>query len=157
MFVFFLLGGRYLEMIARQKAVQGVEEVGEALPSFAERIAGWPGESAGERVPTSQLLAGDVLRVRPGEVIPVDGVVVEGRGEANEALLTGESMPVPKAVGDRVTGGSINVSSPLLLRVEHVGDATRLAAIRRLMERAATEKPRIAALSDRVAVYFIVT
>ncbi len=54
---------------------------------------------------------------------------VEGRGEANEALLTGESMPVPKAVGDRVTGGSINVSSALLVRVEQVGDATRLAAI----------------------------
>ena len=157
MFVFFLLGGRYLEMIARQKAVRGVEELGKALPSFAERIAGWPGDSAGERVPTSQLLAGDVLRVRPGEVIPVDGVVVEGRGEANEALLTGESMPVPKAVGDRVTGGSINVSSPLLVRVEQVGDATRLAAIRRLMERAATEKPRIATLSDRVAAYFIVS
>jgi len=155
--VFFLLGGRYLEMIARQKAVRGVEELGKALPSFAERIAGWPGDSAGERVPTSQLLAGDVLRVRPGEVIPVDGVVVEGRGEANEALLTGESMPVPKAVGDRVTGGSINVSSPLLVRVEQVGDATRLAAIRRLMERAATEKPRIATLSDRVAAYFIVS
>ncbi len=157
MFVFFLLGGRYLEMIARQKAVRGVEELGKALPSFAERIAGWPGESAGERVPTSQLVAGDVLRVRPGEVIPVDGLVVEGRGEANEALLTGESMPVPKAVGDRVTGGSINVSSPLLVRVEQVGDATRLAAIRRLMERAATEKPRIASLSDRIAAYFIVT
>ncbi|HNB46007.1 MAG TPA: cation-translocating P-type ATPase, partial [Burkholderiaceae bacterium] len=92
-----------------------------------------------------------------GEVIPVDGVVVEGRGEANESLLTGESMPVPKAVGDRVTGGSINVSSPLLVRVEQVGDATRLAAIRRLMERAATEKPRIASLSDRIAAYFIVT
>ncbi len=157
MFVFFLLGGRYLEMLARQKAVRGVEELGKALPSFAERIDGWPQQGAGERVPTSQLVAGDVVRVRPGEAIPVDGVVVEGVGEANEALLTGESLPVPKGVGDRVTGGSINVSSPLLLRVEHVGDATRLAAIRRLMERAATEKPRIATVSDRVAVYFIFT
>ncbi len=157
MFVFFLLGGRYLEMIARQRAVRGVEELGKALPSFAERIEGWPQRSAGDRVPTSQLVAGDVVRVRPGEVMPVDGVVVEGVGEANEALLTGESVPVTKRVGDAVTGGSINVSSPLLLRVEQVGDSTRLAAIRRLMERAASEKPRIAALSDRVAVYFIVT
>ena len=157
MFVFFLLGGRYLEMIARQKAVRGVEELGKALPSFAERLARWPQQSVGERVPTSQLVPGDVLRVRAGEVIPVDGVVVEGRSEANEALLTGESMPVPKTVGEHVTGGSINVSSPLLLRVEQVGDATRLAAIRRLMERAATEKPRIASLSDRVAAWFIVT
>ncbi|WEN43232.1 putative copper-importing P-type ATPase A [Thauera sp. GDN1] len=157
MFVFFLLGGRYLEMLARQKAVRGVEELGKALPSFAERLAGWPGQGTGERVPTAQLVPGDIVRVRPGEVIPVDGVVVEGVGEANEALLTGESLPVSKQVGDRLTGGSINVSSPLLLRVEHVGDATRLAAIRRLMERAAGEKPRIATLSDRVAVYFIVT
>jgi Cu2+-exporting ATPase len=157
MFVFFLLGGRYLEMLARQKAVRGVEELGKALPSFAERIDGWPQQATGDRVPTSQLVAGDIVRVRPGEAIPVDGIVVEGLGEANEALLTGESLPVPKGLGDRVTGGSINVSSPLLLRVEHVGDATRLAAIRRLMERAATEKPRIAAVSDRVAVYFIIT
>src|SRR5690606_33725837 len=111
----------------------------------------------GERVPSAQLVAGDVLRVRPGEVIPADGVVVEGRGEVNEALLTGESRPVPKAVGAQLTGGSINVSSPLLFRVEQVGEGTRLAAIRRLMERAATEKPRVAAISDRVAVYFIVT
>lgn len=157
MFVFFLLGGRYLEMIARQRAVRGVEELGKALPSFAERIAAWPQQTVAERVPTSQLVAGDVVRVRPGEVIPVDGVVVEGVGEANEALLTGESMPVPKRVGDRLTGGSINISSPLLLRVENVGDATRLEAIRRLMERAASEKPRVATVADRVAVYFIVT
>ncbi|MGD9870677.1 MAG: heavy metal translocating P-type ATPase [Thauera sp.] len=157
MFVFFLLGGRYLEMVARQRAMRGVEELGKALPSFAERVRAWPAQTASERVPTSRLMPGDVLRVRPGEVIPADGLVVEGVGEANEALLTGESMPVPKRVGDRVTGGSINVSSPLLLRVEHVGDATRLAAIRRLMERAATDKPRIATLSDRVAAWFIVT
>ncbi|MCM8566911.1 heavy metal translocating P-type ATPase [Thauera linaloolentis] len=157
MFVFFLLGGRYLEMIARQKAVRGVEELGKVLPSFAERLAGWPAQAAGERVPTSQLAIGDVLRVRPGEVIPADGVVVEGVGEVNEALLTGESLPVAKHVGDALTGGSINISSPLLFRVEHVGDSTRLAAIRRLMERAAMEKPRVATQSDKVAGWFILT
>jgi Cu2+-exporting ATPase len=157
MFVFFLLGGRYLEMIARQKAVRGVEELGKVLPSFAERLAGWPAQTTGDRVPTAQLEPGDILRVRPGEVIPADGVVVDGVGEVNEALLTGESVPIAKRAGDSLTGGSINVSSPLLFRVEHVGDATRLAAIRRLMERAATEKPRVATQSDRVAAWFIVT
>ncbi|HRP25672.1 heavy metal translocating P-type ATPase [Thauera sp.] len=157
MFVFFLLGGRYLEMLARQKAVRGVEELGKVLPSFAERLAGWPQQAGGERIPTSQLAPGDIVRVRPGEVVPADGVVVEGVGEVNESLLTGESLPVPKAAGARLTGGSINVSSPLLLRVQQIGDATRLAAIRRLMERAASEKPRIATQSDRVAAYFIVT
>ena len=157
MFVFFLLGGRYLEMVARQKAVRGVEELGKLIPSFAERLPDWPAQTGAERVPTSQLARDDVLRVRPGEVIPADGVLVEGVGEVNEALLTGESLPVPKRAGDRLTGGSINVSSPLLLRVEQVGEATRLAAIHRLMERAASEKPRVAMQSDRVAAWFIGT
>lgn len=156
MFVFFLLGGRYLEMLARQKAVRGVEELGKVLPAFAERLANWPAPQ-GERVPVAQLAPGDVVRVRPGEVIPADGVVIDGVGEANEALLTGESRPVAKARGAPLTGGSINISSPLVFRVEGVGESTRLAAIRRLMERAATEKPRVATQSDRVAVIFIVT
>ncbi len=155
MFVFFLLGGRYLEMLARQKAVRGVEELGKVLPAFAERLAAWPAPEA-ERVPVSQLVPGDVLRVRPGETVAADGVVISGSGEVNEALLTGESRPVPKGVGVALTGGSINVSSPLVYRVEQVGDATRLAAIRRLMERAATDKPRVATLADRVAVVFII-
>lgn len=155
MFVFFLLCGRYLEMIARQRAVRGVEELGKVLPAFAERLPGWP-SLTGERVPVSQLAVGDVLRVRPGEVVPADGVVIDGRSDANEALLTGESLPVPKSVGSEVTGGSINISSPLAIRVEQTGDSTRLAAIQRLMERAASEKPAIAQQSDKVAVVFIV-
>jgi Cu2+-exporting ATPase len=155
MFVFFLLGGRYLEMLARQRAVRGIEELGKVLPAFSERLPHWP-RPGGERVPVSQLAPGDHVRVRPGEVVPVDGIVVEGVSEANEALLTGESRPVFKGTGAPLTGGSINVSSPLVLRVEQVGDATRLAAIRRLMERAASEKPRLATLSDRLAARFVV-
>jgi Cu2+-exporting ATPase len=156
MFVFFLLGGRYLEMLARQKAVRGIEELGKVLPAFTERLPRWPATEA-ERTPVSQLVPGDIVRVRPGEVVPADGVVVDGVSAANEALLTGESQAVPKTPGSPVTGGSINISSPLVLRVEQVGDDTRLAAIRRLMERAATEKPRLATLSDKGAAYFIVT
>lgn len=155
MFVFFLLCGRYLEMLARQKAIRGVEEMGKVLPAFAERFAAWPGGD-GERVAVSQLVPGDVVRVRPGEVMPADGVVVAGVSEANEALLTGESRPVPKGVGSGVTGGAINIASPLFVRLEHVGDSTRLAAIRRLMERAATERPRVVEQADRVAAWFIV-
>jgi Cu2+-exporting ATPase len=156
MFVFFLLGGRYLEMLARQKAVRGIEELGKVLPAFAERLPCWPRPEA-ERVPVSQLVPGDVVRVRPGEVVPGDGTVIDGVGEANEALLTGESRAVPKEAGAPLIGGSINISSPLVLKIEQVGDDTRLAAIRRLMERAATEKPRLATFSDKGAAYFIVT
>jgi P-type Cu2+ transporter len=154
MFVFLLLCGRYLEMLARQKAVRGVEELGKVLPVFAERIAHDTGQSS--RVPVSQLAPGDHVRVRPGEVIPADGVVLEGVSEANEALLTGESRPVVKQQGAGVTGGSINVASPLLIEIRQVGDSTRLAAIRRLMDRAAAERPAIATQSDKVARIFIV-
>lgn len=153
MFVFFLLCGRYLEMLARQKAVRGVEELGKVLPMFAERIGGAEGT---ERVPVSQLVPGDRVRVRPGEVIAADGVVIEGVSEANEALLTGESRPVVKQPGADVTGGSINITSPMTIEIRQVGDSTRLAAIRKLMDRAAAERPRIATQSDRVARVFVV-
>ncbi len=155
MFVFFLLCGRYVEMLARQKAVRGVEELGKALPAFAERLAAYP-LPEGERVPVSQLVAGDIIRIKPGETVPADGVVIDGNSEANEALLTGESRPVPKAPGAEVTGGSLNIGSPLTVRVSRTGDNTRLAAIRHLMERASAEKPRVVQQADRVAAYFIV-
>ncbi|HRQ47259.1 MAG TPA: heavy metal translocating P-type ATPase [Rhodocyclaceae bacterium] len=154
MFVFLLLCGRYLEMLARQKAVRGVEELGKVIPVFAERLEAM--SAHGTRVPVSQLVPGDRVRVRPGEVIPSDGLVLEGESEANEALLTGESRPVVKRAGASVTGGSINVASPLVIRVTQVGDATRLAAIRRLMDRAAADRPAIATQADRVARVFIV-
>lgn len=155
MFVFFLLCGRYVEMLARQKAVRGVEELGKALPAFAEKLAAWP-SPAGDKVPVSQLVVGDVIRVKPGETVPADGVVIEGESEANEALLTGESRPVPKRPGAEITGGTVNGGSPLCVRVSRIGEHTRLAAIRQLMERASAEKPRVVQQADRVAAYFIV-
>ncbi|MDD3353777.1 heavy metal translocating P-type ATPase [Zoogloea sp.] len=155
MFVFFLLCGRYVEMLARQKAIRGVEELGKALPAFAERLAGYPSPE-GDRVPVSQLKAGDIIRIKPGETVPADGVVVDGESAANEALLTGESRPVPKRPGHEVTGGSVNVNSPLCVRVTRTGEHTRLAAIRQLMERASTEKPRVVQQADKVAAHFII-
>lgn len=154
MFVFLLLLGRYLEMIARQRAMRGVESMAKILPLFAERLDG-AGNAA--RVPVAELQVGDNVRVRPGETFPADGVVVEGQSEADESLLTGESLPVPKAVGDTVTGGCINVASALRVEVRQVGEMTRLATIRRLMERASQERPRVSRVADYVARWFIVT
>ncbi|MFN3883720.1 MAG: heavy metal translocating P-type ATPase [Rhodocyclaceae bacterium] len=154
MFVFFLLTGRYLEMMARQKATRGVEAMARAIPAFAERLPHWPALDA-ERVAVAHLAAGDVVRVKPGETIPGDGVVVEGESSADESLLTGESRPVEKRAGDTVTGGSVNVGSPLTIRLERVGEATRLASIRRLMEQAAAEKPALVQTADRIAQYFV--
>jgi Cu2+-exporting ATPase len=158
MFVFFLLSGRYLEMMARQKAARGVEALARALPAFAERLPGWPlpeGVGECERVAVADLTAGDVVRVRPGEAIPGDGIVLDGASSCDEALLTGESRPIVKQAGDAVTGGSVNVASPLVLRLAKVGEATRLASIRRLMEQAAAEKPALVQMADRIAMHFV--
>jgi P-type Cu2+ transporter len=157
MFVFFLLTGRYLEMMARQKAARGVEALARALPAFAERLPQWPSGpmDEGERVAVADLCVGDCVRVRPGEVIPGDGEVLEGESSSDESLLTGESRAVTKRVGDTVTGGSVNVASPLVVRLARVGEATRLASIRRLMEQAAAEKPALVQMADRIAMRFI--
>ncbi len=159
MFVFFLLSGRYLEMMARQKAARSVETLARAIPAFATRLAVWPCTSvnaAGERVAVAELRAGDVVQIRPGETVPADGCVLDGESAADESLLTGESRPVPKRVGDALIGGSVNTASPLVMRVERVGEGTRVAAIQRLMERAAAEKPRLVEIADRIAGRFIV-
>ena len=155
MFVFFLLGGRFLEMTARQRAVSVTEALAKLMPAFAARVAGYPQQRDCEQVMAADLLPGDIVLVKPGETIPADGHVVEGVSCADEALLTGESAPVAKAPDAAVTGGAINIESPLFIKVEQVGEATRLSAIVRLMERAAMEKPRIVEFADRIASRFI--
>ena len=154
MFVFFLLCGRFLEMLARQKAARGAEELGKVLPAVAERLPAWP-DPAGERIDVSRLLVGDVVRVKAGEVVPVDGEVIAGEGTSDESLLTGEAEPVRKGVGSPVTGGAVNGPAPLIVRVMAVGDSTRLASVRRLMERAQGERPQVARLADRYAGRFV--
>ena len=155
MFVFFLLGGRYLEMTARQKALSVTEALTKLLPAFAQRMPDFPAGWDTEQKVVADLRVGDFVLVRPGEIVPADGHVVEGVSCANEALLTGESLPVPKRPGDPVTGGSLNAESPLVVKVEQVGQGTRLSAIIELMERASLEKPRIVEIADRIATYFV--
>ncbi len=156
MFVFFLLSGRFLEMSARQRAVSVTEALARLMPALATRVAGYPACREGEQIVAGDLQPGDVVLVRPGETVPADGCVREGESSTNESLLTGESAPVGKRPGAFVTGGAVNVESPLFVEVTQVGEATRLSAIIRLMERAAAEKPRIVELADRTASRFIV-
>nr|WP_294863365.1 heavy metal translocating P-type ATPase [uncultured Pseudogulbenkiania sp.] len=155
MFVFLLLGGRYLEGLARRKAGEAAESLVKLVPAFAHRLAGWPDETVAHEVPVSQLAAGDVLLVKPGETIPADGVVLAGRSAANESLLTGESRPVGKTVDSTVIAGSVNLESPLTVRISQTGQGTRLAGIVRLLDQALAEKPRLAQLADRFASGFV--
>lgn len=155
MFVFFLLGGRFLEMTARQKALSVTEALAKLLPAFAQKLPDFPVDRRTEQVLVSDLRVGDHVLVRPGEIIPADGRVVDGVSSVNEALLTGESRPVSKRTGDGVTGGAVNAESPLVLAVERIGEETRLSAIIRLMERASSEKPKIVEMADRIASIFV--
>ena len=151
MFTFFLLAGRYLEMAARHRAGQAAEELVKLLPAMATRITP-EGEDV---VAVAELRPGDRVRIKPGDSIPADGRVVEGRSSVDESLLTGESLPLARSVGERLVGGSVNVESPLVMEVERVGEDTVLAAIQRLLDRAQSEKPRLASLADRVAGWFV--
>jgi Cu2+-exporting ATPase len=151
MFAFFLLTSRYLEMGARHRAGEAAEELVKLLPATATRLTGH-GE---EVVAVSELAPGDRVMVRPGETIPADGWVHEGRSSVDESLLTGESLPRPRASGDELVGGSVNVESPLVLDVVKVGEDTLVSAIVRLLDRAQAEKPRVAKLADRVAGWFV--
>ena len=104
----------------------------------------------------AELRPGDRVRIRPGEHIPADGIVLEGQSSVNESLLTGESLPVVKAPGLRLIGGTINIEGPLVARVEKTGPDTVLSSILRLLDRAVAEKPRVAQLADRVAGGFVI-
>ncbi|NDP37223.1 MAG: cation-translocating P-type ATPase [Rhodoferax sp.] len=152
MFVFFLLSGRWLELRLRDRTAGALEVLMNRLPdSVARRL----GDGSYERVPVRRLVLGDVMRILPGESFPADGVVLQGETTVDEALLTGESRPVPRGMGAPVIAGSHNLSSVVQVRVERLGDQTRFAQIVALMESASTTKPPIARLADRIAKPFL--
>ena len=151
MFTFFLLAGRFLEMGARQKAGQAAEELVKLLPAMATRIT----DEGDETIVVSELLCGDKVRIKPGDSVPADGIILEGRSSIDESLLTGESHPLAKSIDDKVIGGTVNIESPLVVEVQEVGEDTVLASIQRLLDRAQVEKPSIAKTADKVAAVFV--
>ncbi len=156
MFTFFLLLGRFLEMGARHKAGQVADALVRLLPQTATRLEkDKKGSDVQTVVTASELALGDRVLIRPGETIPADGSVIEGISSANESLLTGESLPRPKQVGDTLVGGSVNVESPLTMRVDKLGDSTMLSSIIRLLDRAQSEKPNLAKFADKSAGWFV--
>ncbi len=155
MFIALLLLARYLELAARQRAGDAIEAVARARPATAERLVGWPARRDVETVSAAALAAGDLVLVRPGSTIAADGEIVEGNANVEEAILTGESRPRPVAAGAAVLAGSVARDGVLVVRVRAAGEATRLAGLERLAERAMGERPRVARFADRVARWFV--
>tara|TARA_R110000822_G_scaffold7534_4_gene30724 strand:- start:1433 stop:3892 length:2460 start_codon:yes stop_codon:yes gene_type:complete len=152
MFAFFLLAGRYLERRARQRTVESSAKLVNLLPPSAMRLNA---EGQPERIMLDEVRPDDLLDIKPGESIPADGEIISGISSIDESALSGEYLPLPKRPGDTVTAGTLNVEGPLRIRVSAIGQETRLSAIVRLLERAQTDKPRLAHIADQVAQYFL--
>ncbi|ANJ67087.1 hypothetical protein A9404_06550 [Halothiobacillus diazotrophicus] len=153
MFIALLLGGRLLELSARHKAGEMSEALTRLVPAVAHRLE--PDGSVSV-IPAFDLVAGDRVLIRPGDAIPADGVVQEGESSVNAAMVTGESVPENKYAGAALVAGTINLESPLVMTVEKVGQDTMVSSIVRLVDRAQSQKPKIAEIADRFARKFVI-
>jgi P-type Cu+ transporter len=150
--VTLVLLGQVLELQARSRTGAAIRALLGLAPKTARRIGA---DGSEEDVPLVDVRVGDRLRVRPGERVPVDGVVLEGRGAVDESMVTGEPIPVEKNPGDRVIGGTINATGALVMRAERVGSETLLAQIVRMVGEAQRSRAPIQSLADRVASVFV--
>jgi Cu+-exporting ATPase len=146
-----VLLGQILELRAREATGGAIRALLDLTPKTARRV----NDDGDEDVGLDQIAVGDLLRVRPGEKVPVDGSVTEGRSSLDESLVTGESMPVTKEIGMRVIGGTLNQTGALIVRAEHVGRDTVLARIVQLVSEAQRSRAPIQRLADRVAGWFV--
>lgn len=155
MFVTLLLAARFLELVMQQRASSLLDHATRIMPAFVERIAEVDGARRVDRVAVRDVLPGDRLLVKPGSTFVVDGIVRAGASSCDESVLTGESVPVARGIGDHVLGGSVNVESPLEIEVTSVGRGVFMARIAELVARAAAGKPRLAQLAGRVSGWFV--
>ena len=147
-----ILMGKWLEARAKRQTTEAIRALQALRPSTA-RVRGADGRES--EVPVAQVRVGDAVVVLPGERFPVDGEVLEGRSHAHESLISGESLPVPKESGDRITGGAVNGEGRLLVRTAAVGAESALARIIRLVEDAQAKKAPIQRIVDRVSAVFV--
>jgi Cu+-exporting ATPase len=151
MIVVLILLGQVLELRARGRTGEALQSLMRLAPSTAWRVT----EHGEEEVPLDQVVVGDVLRVKPGAQIPVDGRVLDGHSSVDEAMMTGEAIPVEKHGGDAVVGGTINGTGTFLFRADRVGRDTMLARIVQAVAEAQRSRAPIQSLADRVAGYFV--
>ncbi len=147
-----VLLGQVLELRARQKTSGAIRALLHLAPQQAHLLAA---DGSERDVALHQVMRGDRMRVRPGERVPTDGVVLEGESAVDESMLTGEAMPAEKSVGDKVTGGTLNASGSFVMRAERVGSETMLAHIVKLVSEAQRSRAPMQRLADKVAGYFV--
>ncbi len=153
MFVALLLSARYLELTTRYGAAQLSERFGQSVPVKAHRVT----SNTEDLVMAADLQVGDKVRVRPGDTIPCDGLVLEGSSCADESLLSGESEPVSKLVGSRVIGGTINIDGILFVEVQHLSSDSIFSSVVKMIEKAHFEKPSWTRMVDRLAPWFVLS
>ncbi len=149
--VALILTGTYMQRLAETRASSAVSALIALQPKIAHVVVG--SDVVDKRI--EEIKVGDVLLVKPGEKIPTDSVVIDGESSVDESMITGESMPVTKRKGDKVTGGTINSTSSLRVRAEKVGEDTALAQIIKIVQDAASSKVPIQKLADRISSYFV--
>jgi Cu+-exporting ATPase len=152
----FVALGRWLEAQAKDASTSAVRSLLALRPESAELLTR-ASDPAGKSVPRTSVIAGDLLLVRPGGRVPVDGVIISGRAAIDESLLTGESAPVERGEGDRVVAGALLTDASLVMRATAVGEGTTLARIVAAVEKAQASKPAIARLADRISEIFVPT
>ncbi len=151
MLITFIRLGKYFEARARGKASEALKKLARLQADKARLLA----DGQEREVPASMIREGDVVRVRPGEIIPVDGIVTEGGTSVDESMVTGESLPVEKRVGDGVSGATVNHGGVITVRATRVGDDTLLAQIVRLVQEAQADKAPIQRFADRISAVFV--
>ncbi len=147
-----VLLGQVLELRAREQTGGAIRALLNLAPAIAKRVKE---DGSDEEVPLDQVHVGDRLRVRPGEKVPVDGALLEGRSSVDESLVTGESMPVTKSVGDKVIGGALNQTGSFVMRAERVGRDTMLSRIVEMVAAAQRSRAPIQRLADQVSGWFV--
>ena len=153
--VTLVLLGQWMELTARDRTSGALRALLGLAPATARRVA-HDGDTSGDQdIPLDQVRVGDRLRVRPGEKVPVDGIVLEGQSSVNESMITGEPVAVEKAAGARLVGGTVNGTGSLVMRAERVGAETLLARIVSMVAAAQRTRAPIQRLADRVAGYFV--
>ncbi|WP_339108582.1 heavy metal translocating P-type ATPase [Thioclava sp. GXIMD4216] len=146
-----VLLGQIMELTAREKTGDAIRVLMDLAPKTARRVS----DAGEEDVPLDQVQAGDRLRVRPGETLPVDGAITEGGSTIDESMLTGEPVPVEKAEGDTVTGGTLNKTGSFVMEAQSVGAETTLSRIVSMVGQAQRSRAPIQGLADRVALFFV--